>query len=152
MITSCYWLLSGLHIFFCSWNTCTTQSHIAPSISLIDNLLCNKMIHNVGLWLIASSCERLTECGEKNSVWIFEKFTSHYNYIMIHWQCCLFKVIECGCILCFFSPEELSISISVSNCQIQENVVSGTFVFFSSRCRYSALPEHAYICVLLKLR
>lgn len=25
------------------------------------------------------------------------------------------------------SPEELSISISVSNCQIQENVVSGAF-------------------------
>lgn len=94
MITLCYWLLSGLHIyiffFFCSWNTCSTQSHIALLISFIDNLLCNKMIHNVGLWLIASSCERLKECGgKKQYLNIWEMHLTHYSYIMMRWQCCL---------------------------------------------------------------
>lgn len=49
------------------WNalhTFSIQSQIAFQINFIANLLCNKMLHYVGLWVIACSCDKIAGCGK----------------------------------------------------------------------------------------
>ena len=143
--TSCFLLafIAGIRIYWlvrrispCGglnsqlWNashTCTIQSHIASQINFIANLLCNKMLHYVGLWLIACSCNRL----EGLCLWL--QLLKDSLAVL-----CIGKVAFFSCWMwkhhVFSSPEELSISISVSNCQIQENVVSWASFFSLRRC------------------
>lgn len=59
---------------------------------------------------------------------------------MVHSECFSALLIH----VCVSSTEEISISISVSNCQIQENVVSGA----SSHCEAVARPPcTACVCM-----
>ncbi len=85
-----HWLICRISLCGCLnfqlWNalhTCTIQSHIASQIKFIANLLCNKMLHYVGLWLIAGSCNKLEGCGKKKRV--FQQCASDCSYLWIHW-------------------------------------------------------------------
>lgn len=139
------------------WNalhTCTVQSHIASQINFIANLLCNKMLHYVGLWLIACSCDKRESCEKKKLV--CEQCASDYNrlrtdwllYALVKWR---FSVVECGNIMCFLLQKSCPSAYLCPTARSRRMWWAGLFFFFSSlRCcctiSQHSLHLHAFMC------
>lgn len=102
-------------------------------------------IYCVIKWLIMWGCDLLLAA-------VIRRKVVKKNISMLAISLCIGKVVVFSCSVwthLVFSPaEELSISISVSNCQIQENVVSrASFIFFFDGLLHNFRAQPACICI-----